>query len=204
MALGNNLTKRKTKENVADSEVKTSDKIHVGEDDSSENAQIDTPQPDTSSIEETKAAVLEQFCVFKSGKEEYAIPIHLVKEVVPYPEVAKVPQMPPYLLGMSNVRGNIYGVLDLNLFFNAKIETSIQKKFFLVLDHDIFQMGIAIPEVPNTLLVTEEMIEKLSTSRLKSTIGQKYLKGIIKKDRRMIILFDILGMISSDKFTLKS
>ena len=106
---------------------------------------------------------------------------------------------------MSNVRGNIYGVLDLNLFFNSKLESgSLEKKYFMVLDHDIFQMGIAIPEVPNTLLVSEEMIEKLSTSRLKSTIGQKYLKGIIKKDRRMIILFDILGMISSDKFTVKS
>lgn len=201
MALGKNLTKHKPNDNPPVSALESKDKEDDNPSPQAEVAEtILNPE-----VEEAKSVVTyQQFCVFKSGGEEYAIPINLVREVVPYPEVAPVPQMPPYVRGMSNVRGNIYGVLDLNLFFKTKSDTeNLQKKFFLVLDHDVFQMGIAIPEVPNTLLVSEEMIEKLSSSRLKSTIGQKYLKGIIKKDRRMIILFDILGMISSDKFTIK-
>ncbi len=189
MALGKNLTNKtakekapSVKETVSDIEVSEIPEV-AGEDD------------------ENQSESFHHFCVFKSKGEEYAIAINLVKEVVPFPKTSPISQMPAYLIGMANVRGNIYGVLDLGLFFNNQSEQSLEKKYLLVLEHETYQMAIAIPDVPDTLMVSEKMIEELSASRMKSAIGQKYLKGIIKKDRRMIILFDILGMISSDKFT---
>lgn len=190
MALGKNLQKKTANEKPLQKEEESVDAKE------SKNQKIEA-EPE----EGGTADSFHQFCVFKSKGEEYAIPINLVKEVVPFPKTAPVSQMPPYLIGMANVRGNIYGVLDLGLFFNIQSENSLEKKYLLVLEHDVYQMAVAIPDVPDTLMVAEKMIEELSASRMKSAIGQKYLKGIIKKDRRMIILFDILGMISSDKFT---
>lgn len=196
MALGKNLKKsQKSKEVDEETAVSEADAKSESDQQSNESTKHDEGEKEI-------AKSYQQFCVFKSGREEYAIPINLVKEVVPYPLLAYVPQMPNYIRGMANVRGNIYGILDLADFF--KIESSAKSKYLLVLDIENFQMGIAIPDVPDTLMASDDMIESLSASRLKSTIGQKYLKGIIKKDRRMIILFDILGMISSDKFTVVS
>ena len=194
MALGKNLSK-KTATNLPqeadDTAVLTAD---------SETDVLEKTAAIEGEEEPSEKEIYHQFCVFKSKGEEYAIPINLVKEVVPFPKTAPVTQMPAYLIGMANVRGNIFGVLDLGLFFNISAE-SLEKKYLLVLEHETYHMAIAIPDVPDTLMVSENMIEELSASRMKSAIGQKYLKGIIKKDRRMIILFDILGMISSDKFT---
>ncbi|MEP1032339.1 chemotaxis protein CheW [Ekhidna sp.] len=189
MALGQNLTKKTANE-----------KAPVTQEVIDNNS---TSETEVSDKEETanQNETFHQFCVFKSKGEEYAIPINLVKEVVPFPKTAPVTQMPSYIIGMANVRGNIYGVMDLGRFFNIQLEETTESKYLLVLEHEIYHMAIAIPDVPDTLMVTERMIEELSATRLKSVIGQKYLKGIIKKDRRMIILFDILGMISSDKFT---
>ncbi|WP_421765518.1 chemotaxis protein CheW [Ekhidna sp.] len=199
MALGSNLTKKEPEENSPPvdphSESKESDSIETIE-------RQDDSKVQNESVDEESVSY-EQFCVFKAGGEEYAIPINLVKEVVPYPAVSKIPQMPLYIKGMSNVRGNIFGVMDLNLFFGGdKQSKNLDVKYLLVIDHEKYHMAIEIPEVPDTLMASENMIEKLSSTRLKSKIGQKYLKGIIKKDRRMIILFDILGIISSEKFTV--
>ena len=195
MALGKNLIKNQSFKN-ADKNIATSEKVDMKNEDNKEPSESENQEG------EVTVKSYQQFCVFKSGREEYAVSINLVKEVVPYPPLAHVPQMPDYIKGMANVRGNIYGILDLADFF--KIENTVEPKYLLVLDVENYQMGIAIPDVPDTLMVSEDMIESLSASRLKSTIGQKYLKGIIKKDRRMIVLFDILGMISSDKFTVVS
>jgi len=193
MALGKNLTKPQEKTDLENPSVEAK----------SQNEPVSVVQvadsKDESDEENNEFQTLQQFCVFQSGDEEYAIPIHLVKEVVPYPVAAHVPQMPDYIRGMANVRGNIFGILDIAVFF--KIEQKSEHKYLLVLDTEEYQMGIAIPDVPDSLLAAEDSIESFTTSRLKSTVGQKYLKGIIKKDRRMIILFDILGMISGDKFT---
>ncbi|MEQ8628716.1 chemotaxis protein CheW [Ekhidna sp.] len=196
MALGKNLTKSQSSKN-ADKDIAASGNVDMKNEGNKEPSESENQEGDEVTVKSYR-----QFCVFKSGREEYAVSINLVKEVVPYPPLAYVPQMPDYIKGMANVRGNIYGILELADFF--KIENTAQPKYLLVLDVENYQMGIAIPDVPDTLMVSDDMIESLSASRLKSTIGQKYLKGIIKKDRRMIILFDILGMISSDKFTVVS
>lgn len=198
MALGNNLIKK----NTSQKEEKTPDSSKSEKDTSQEVESGNSTQKEN--ISDERPEELHQFCVFRSGSEEYAIPINLVKEVLPFPALAIVPQMPQYIIGMANVRGNVFGVLNLNTFFQSDNDDDTKHRFMLVLGHDVFQMCIAIPDVPDTIMVSESMIEKLSTARLKSVLGQKYLKGIIKKDKRMIILFDILGVISSEKFTQTS
>lgn len=141
-----------------------------------------------------------QYCVFNAGKEEYAIPIDIVKEVVKYSIPAPLPQMPDYVIGMSNIRGNIYGVMDLEMFFQGESKDE-EHKYLLVLDHDTFKMAIRISNVPNSIMVSDQEVEELNSNSIKSNVGQKYLKGIIKKEKRMIIVIDIVGVVSGEKFT---
>ena len=107
--------------------------------------------------------------------------------------------MPDHILGMSNIRGNIYGVMDLVCFFKGVVANT-EHSYFLVLDHDEFKMAIAIEEVPDSLTVADHEIEKLSTSSFRSVVGHKFLRGIIKLEKRMIILLNILDIISSQEF----
>lgn len=192
MALGTNLIKKN-----ATVDIKLADNVEdqvMGSIDDGEEGLEDF-------VEHSPEAVknLQQFCVFKTTQEEYAIPIDLVQEVVKFTKPTPLPHMPSYIKGMTNIRGNIYGILDIELFFN--LDTNIDHNYLLVLDHEIYKMAIEIPEVPDSIIVDETEIEKLNSSTIKSEIGQKYLKGVIKKEKRMIILFDIEGIISSDKFT---
>lgn len=140
-----------------------------------------------------------QFCIFRSGSEDYAIPIELVKEVVQCPPTSPLPQVPDYIIGVSNVRGNICGIFDLKSYLTTSKEPT-NKHYLLVLDHEEYQIGLVIPDVPDTFTIPESEIENLPASRLKSVKGRRYLKGIIKRDKRMIILFDILGLVSDEEF----
>ena len=192
MALGNNITKQ-TKDVSNDSpseisEVKTDENVELEE------------VEESGEEERSEHKNLQQFCVFKTNQEEYAIPIEIVQEVVKFRKPTLVPQMPPYIIGMTNIRGNVFGVLDIERFFG--LESDANHNYLLVLDHETFKMTIGIPEVPDSLIIAEDEIENLSSSTIKSQVGQKYLKGVIKKENRMIILFDVEGIISSDKFTL--
>lgn len=140
-----------------------------------------------------------QYCVFQAGKEYYAISISSVKEIIAIPPIAKLPQVPSHIIGMSNVRGNIYGVMDLALFFQG--ENKDEKfKYLLVLDDDVFKMSIRITEVPNTITVLDDEIEKIRGASNRTKKEKKYLQGIIKQDNKMIVLFDVIDMIASDHF----
>ncbi len=190
MALGNNLTKQKEGE-VSQTTQEQQETTDTSTDDTAMDAPSEGAQP-----EEKK---LIQYCVFRTNKEEYAIPIDLVKEVVKFSKPAPLPQVPSYIIGMTNIRGNVYGILDIEKFFG--LDVFAVHNYLLVLDHELFKMTIGIPEVPDSLIISEDEIETLSSSTVKSNVGQKYIKGVIKKDQRMIIVFDIEGIISSEKFT---
>jgi len=51
--------------------------------------------------------------VFQLAKEEYAVPISQVKEIIRYTSATKLPNMPGYAEGIINLRGKILPVIDL-------------------------------------------------------------------------------------------
>ena len=65
-----------------------------------------------SSVQKNEVSARIQLIIFKLGREEYAMNIDQIKEVVLTPQVAKVPQTEDYIKGVANIRGNIIAILD--------------------------------------------------------------------------------------------
>src|SRR5215813_5654061 len=54
-----------------------------------------------------------QYCVFRSGRERFCLPVLDVEEVLDWPLVTKLPLSPTYLLGIFNLRGMIMPLIDI-------------------------------------------------------------------------------------------
>lgn len=50
------------------------------------------------------------------GATQFAVPIQYLRAVEPYRQLTPVPHMPPWVLGLTNVRGAVVGVVDLARF----------------------------------------------------------------------------------------
>jgi purine-binding chemotaxis protein CheW len=53
---------------------------------------------------------------FLLAQERYGIATRCVREVLPLVELTPLPGVPPFVLGIANVRGQIVSVLDLKRF----------------------------------------------------------------------------------------
>ena len=138
-----------------------------------------------------------QIIVFKLGGEEYALEIDQIKEVVPTPTIAKVPLTPNYVKGVANIRGNILAIIDLEEKFELKETQDITQtpKYTLVVENEAFNMAILVNDVPNTLTVPVDEIDH-SPSIIQEDSGEKnYIKGIVKLEKRLIILIDLYSII---------
>ncbi|MCX6126790.1 MAG: chemotaxis protein CheW, partial [Proteobacteria bacterium] len=71
-----------------------------------------TGSPSSPSTEESR------FILFRLGKEQYAVNLTDVEEVLESPDMTSVPNTVPSFIGVCNVRGQIVGVLDLRKHFN--------------------------------------------------------------------------------------
>lgn len=141
-----------------------------------------------------------QLIVFKLGGERYALEIDKVKEIVPAPQVSKLPRAPKYMKGVANIRGSVMVIMDLEEKFELfKSEEISEKTFTLVIKNDRFRAGILVNEVPTTLKVPGDIIESSSNIMSNTVLDETFIKGLIKQEEGMIILLDIIELIESDE-----
>ena len=146
-----------------------------------------------------------QIIVFKLGEEEYALQIDQIKEVVITPGITRMPQTPGYIKGVANIRGNIIAIIDLEEKFNLQRlnnqETS--NNYTLVVESDDLKVGILVREVPNTLTISSSSFDESVGIINEAQSESNYIKGIVKADKRLIILIDIFKVIDQEAVNLK-
>lgn len=70
-----------------------------------------------------------------------------VREVMPFPGVTKLPGAKPWLLGLANVRGQLFPITDLNLFFGGAPTDIGRMTRVLMVNHADIPAGLLVDEV---------------------------------------------------------
>ncbi|WP_437752410.1 chemotaxis protein CheW [Sorangium sp. So ce1389] len=71
---------------------------------------------------EADRRIAAQVALVGVGAHRYGIPVDSLREIVPLPDVTSLPGLPPWLLGIANVRGELLGVVDLATVLGATVE----------------------------------------------------------------------------------
>jgi purine-binding chemotaxis protein CheW len=141
---------------------------------------------------------LQQIVVFRLGEEEYGLLIDHIKEVVITPTITRMPQTQLFVRGVANIRGNIIAILDLEEKFglqSAVTNTERGNNYTLVIESEEYKMGILVREVPNTLSISSSSIENIVFTSDQQA-ERSYITGIVKLDKRLVIMIDIFKVIS--------
>src|SRR5262245_16073321 len=72
-----------------------------------------------------------QFVTFTLMGEEYALQIHLVREILECPAITLIPSMPPVVRGVMNLRGSVVPLIDLPRRF-GRAETALGAGTYVV------------------------------------------------------------------------
>jgi purine-binding chemotaxis protein CheW len=131
-----------------------------------------------------------QFVVFSLGNEEYGIEISYAQEIIRIPQqTTKIPNMPVYIEGMINLRGNVIPVVDLKKRFGfMQSERSIDSRL-LILNLENMLLGIIVDDVSEVMNIDENSIEKLGFEI--SSISGNSIQGIGKIDGRLILMLNV-------------
>lgn len=135
---------------------------------------------------------------FSVGSEEYAISIDQIKEVVPCPAIAPIPQVPEHIKGVANVRGNVLAIVDLAVRFGLS-QSSEEGKFVLVMKSEELSFAISVKSVPNTMLVKKSEIKQANNIINQSTLGLNFVKGIIRRDQKIVVWVDMLEIMENEE-----
>ena len=156
-----------------------------------------------------KAETLVQLVVFELDKEEYAVPIEDLREIIRIPEIAPVPNSPEFIRGILNLRGTIVVVIDLEKRFHLVREGKTPPEHIVITEVSGSTFGVVVDRVSEVLRVPVSKIQP-TPSLVSSKIHAEYLKGVVVLEEaqkvatetaksRLLILLDLPKMLQEDE-----
>ena len=129
---------------------------------------------------------------FRLGQEHYAFPSSEVREVFPLTEITTLPSLPPFVLGVANVRGRILSVIDIRrlLDFGDTGLTNLNRAIIL------YGNGMELAVLADQIVgVYASDADKWQRS-LPTLSGRReeYLKGVTKEQ---VVVLDAAKLLAS-------
>ena len=82
---------------------------------------------------------------FQVGNENWFVALHQVNEVIPVPPTVQVPLTQPWFRGVSNVRGNLYSVIDFSAFRGQEATPGgVERRVILISDRLVGGAGLLV------------------------------------------------------------
>lgn len=137
-----------------------------------------------------------QLVSFMVGDEEFAIPILSVQEINRMMQITRVPQSPPFVEGVINLRGKIIPVMDLRKRFGmAALENSADSRIIVVevkAHGGTRVIGFTVDRVNEVLRISESIVEPTPQMVSGASGGDsEYVQGVGKLEDRLLILLNL-------------
>jgi purine-binding chemotaxis protein CheW len=138
-----------------------------------------------------------KYLTFQLAKEEFAVQVLHVREIMGVQEITAVPQMPYHVKGVLNLRGKVIPVLDLRLKFGMQELEYTQRTCIIVVQIEgnagRISTGIIVDGVSEVLTLQAADIE--DTPDFGMGAATPYLLGLAKIKGKVKILLDINKVI---------
>lgn len=144
--------------------------------------------------------VNEQFLTFLVGREEYGIDILRVQEIKAFSAVTAVPNTPPCIRGVMNLRGTVIPVLDLRVKFGMVDPPCDKFTVIVVVTLRTKVVGLVVDAVSDVLDIRSAAIER--PPELVSDAETAFIRGMATLAERLIMLVDVDQIITLESLVV--
>jgi purine-binding chemotaxis protein CheW len=144
-----------------------------------------------------------KYLTFLLGREEFAIQVLKVREIMGIQDITAVPQTPQYVKGVINLRGKVIPVVDLRLKFCLPEIEYTQRTCIIVVQVQsagvALHTGIIVDAVSEVLNLAAADIEDTPDFGDGCGSAASYLLGMAKVKGKVKILLDIDRVLSAQE-----
>ncbi len=138
---------------------------------------------------------------FKVDDEEYGVPIMQVQEIIRLGNITRIPGSPHFVEGVMDLRDKVLPVVDLRKRFRLeqRAQNGNDNGRIVVVNLGDMTIGLVVDEISEVLRLPNNAVEP--PPRIVAGIDSRFLKGIGRLERRLLILLDLDRIFSEDELT---
>ena len=128
------------------------------------------------------------YLTFRLGNEDYGIEIRYVTEIVGMQKITEVPDMPAFVKGVVNLRGQVIPILDVRLRFHMQSRDYDERTCIVVVSINGSQVGLVVDTVNEVRHIDAEQISP--PPKTAGADSAQYIQGMGKVGDVVIILLE--------------
>ncbi len=133
---------------------------------------------------------MKQYIGFILEKNEYTVPILKVQEIIKLPQITKMPGVPFYVEGVTNLRGRVIPIVNLKRILGIAEEKNGGK--VIVISSGKITFGALVDDITGVVNIDETNIEPAEEFMQH---GQTQIEGVARLNDRLFILLDTKKLI---------
>jgi purine-binding chemotaxis protein CheW len=130
-----------------------------------------------------------QYLTFALADEQYAVEILKVQEIKGYSAITPVPNTPPYIRGVMNLRGSIVPIVDLRAKLGMSDAACNQFTVIIVVRVGVRTVGVVVDAVSDVLDIAATDVQP--PPDFGATVDARFMHGIARAGEHMVVLLDI-------------
>ncbi len=130
----------------------------------------------------------DMYLTFHLSEEVYGVGIGYVTEIVGIQNITEVPDMPSFVKGVVNLRGQVIPVVDMRLKFSMVAKDYDERTCIIVVNINNIQLGLVVDTVSEVMTIEKDLISP--PPKVASVRSSQYIKGLGKVNGEVKILLD--------------
>lgn len=136
-----------------------------------------------------------QLVGFIVGDEEFTVPILAIQEIIKPIEFTRVPQTPPYVLGVFNLRGSVIPLIDLRVKFGLEAEARTPDTRYIVMKNDNEIAGFVIDRLTEAIRLSVRDIDPAPETSMQD---KSFIEGVGKQKDRILTILKVDRLLERD------
>jgi purine-binding chemotaxis protein CheW len=139
-----------------------------------------------------------QVIVFNLGEERYGVEISQVKEIILPTQITRIPNVPCYIEGVLNLRGQIAAIINLRKKLGKDPKKNDENTRIIVIELNDAIVGVMVDSVSEVKYLSSHNIEEIPRF-LALKDDSRFLKGVGKLEDGLLTLMDLKELFSEEE-----
>ncbi|MBI5472721.1 MAG: chemotaxis protein CheW [Ignavibacteriae bacterium] len=138
-----------------------------------------------------------QLVSFKIGEEEFGVDILKVQEINRVMDITRVPNAPPFVDGVINLRGKVVPIINVRARFGMPTIERDKNTRVIVVELAGKTVGFLVDAVSEVLRIPRSVTEP--PPNIVAGIGADYITAVGKLEERLLILLDLERVLTQSE-----
>lgn len=134
---------------------------------------------------------------FSLGAEEYALDLHRVREIRTYGGITPIPNAPPAVEGVTNLRGDIVPIVDVRARLGLPPSRRNRFTVMVIVETSRRLAGLVVDSVSDVIEVDPDVLTQ--APELGADVDVTFLASIARRDEQLVLVLDIDRLVAVEE-----